>query len=123
MILFLDDDKYRTKRFKSVIPSAFTAETADQMVALLSKITDAEPAESVFLDHDLGGEVYVDSSLPNTGMEVVRWIVANKPAINQIIVHSLNHSAASRMVSHLKEQGYNVEAIPFTALFLNWTSY
>jgi hypothetical protein len=45
------------------------------------------------LDHDLGGEIYVDTNYSNTGSEVVRWIEKNKPDIKEIVVHSYNSSA------------------------------
>lgn len=102
-ILFLDDDKRRTVKFKSLVPCAMTAETSEQMIELLSE--DAH-FDFVFLDHDLGGEIYVDSSRDDTGMEVVRWIVKNKPSIGQVVVHSLNYPCAMEMVRDLKDAGY-----------------
>jgi hypothetical protein len=65
------------------------------------------------LDHDLGGETYVDSDNKNTGMEVVRWIVANKPKIGQIFVHSYNVGAAHVMAQDLSKAGYAVVRAPF----------
>jgi uroporphyrinogen-III synthase len=110
MILFLDDDKYRTAKFRSTVPSAFTAETAGEMIALLKK---SEVVKHLFLDHDLGNEQFVSSEIENCGMEVVRWIVANKPNIEHIVVHSLNGYAAEEMKAKLKDAGYDVERIPF----------
>jgi hypothetical protein len=114
MILFLDDDAFRTRRFKRSYPSALTAETADQMIELLRNLT--EPVDLVFLDHDLGGEQFVDSNGKNTGMEVVRWIMENKPPVEKFIVHSMNHGAAEIMTGRLETSGYDVERIPFVAL-------
>ena len=114
-ILFLDDDPSRTKRFKEVVTHAQCASDAEGIITLLK---DTEQTDLLFLDHDLGGQTFVDSSETNTGMEVVRWIVANKPKINVIVVHSLNRPAAGEMVFKLYDVGYNVSAIPFLHLVI-----
>ena len=113
MILFLDDNWSRTALFKAAIPSAYTADTAPGMIALLEK---HQPADYVFLDHDLGGATYVDSSRDDTGMGVVRWIVEKKPPIKRVFVHSLNYEAAEEMVAKLKDAGYTAGHTPFTHL-------
>ena len=115
MILFLDDNPYRTKKFLQCWPSAHTAETAAQMIELLQN-TRQEPADFVFLDHDLGGEEGCDSNDVNTGMEVVRFVEDNKPLVRKFIVHTLNHPAGVRMREKLLDAGYEVVYIPFTVL-------
>ena len=67
----------------------------------------------LMLDHDLGGEIYVDTNYSNTGSEVVRWIEINKPRIKEIIVHSYNHSAGTMMTETLVSCGYDAKRIPF----------
>jgi hypothetical protein len=67
----------------------------------------------VFLDHDLGGKEAADPADPDTGMEVVRWIIDNHPNIGKIIVHSLNKSAGQLMASKLHDAGYWVLWVPF----------
>lgn len=118
MFLFLDDNPVRTRKFKSSVPSAMTAETAQEMIQLLEKTQDAIEPRYVFLDHDLGGEVFVDSNRKDCGMEVVRWIVANKPILDTIVLHTLNHEAAKMMHSELIKAGYKAEVKPFTSLRL-----
>lgn len=113
-VLFLDDDPKRLFKFKSYIPSAVLAATAEEMVQLLSELE--ETAKCVFLDHDLGGRVFVDSSDKETGMEVVRWIVQNNPDVQRFVVHSLNYEAARVMVEELITAGYKAEYIPFPDL-------
>jgi hypothetical protein len=108
-ILFLDDCPERTKVFKAALPSADTVETARAAIVALIE----EDWEWVFLDHDLGGKEAANSADPDTGMEVVRWIIENKPIIEKIIVHTLNKSAGQTMVSKLHEAGYWVLWIPF----------
>ena len=114
MILFLDDSKEHIKSFKRKVPSATTVMTAQDCINKLS-IPDSE-WDIVFLDHDLGGEVYVDSNREDCGMEVVRWIIENEPFIRQIIIHSLNTPAALEMRDKLRQARYQTICIPFTDL-------
>ena len=119
MILFLDDDHNRINKFRASVPWANIVETAQDMISLLKKCTEnKEHIEMLFLDHDLGGEQFVNSDRPDTGMEVVRWIAINKPKIDQIVVHSCNPPAAYRMEDELKDLGYDVLRIPFPSLKL-----
>lgn len=67
------------------------------------------------LDHDLGGKVFVDSNREDCGMEVVRWIMRNRPFIGRVIVHSWNEPAARRMVADLRRRDYAVSYAPFGA--------
>jgi predicted regulator of Ras-like GTPase activity (Roadblock/LC7/MglB family) len=106
MILFLDDDSNRIKQFRSQVPSATFCRTAQEMISALSKAEGV--IDWLFLDHDLGGEVFVDSSLPNTGMEVVRWLERNRKEIVTVVVHSHNPAAARLMTDRLRATGYNV---------------
>jgi len=66
----------------------------------------------LFLDHDLGGETFVDSD-SRSGYATVKEIVQNKMYISQkdkikVVVHSWNEPAAVRMEAKLKENGFNV---------------
>ena len=116
MIIFLDDDRNRINHFRSKVPSVMVARTAKKCIELLSK---TEECGILFLDHDLGGEVYTDSHSQNCGMEVVRWIEKNEPCIRQIIVHSHNHYAAQDMVTRLKLKKYKVDYVPYIKLIQN----
>ncbi len=111
-ILFLDDSTVRTKEFKSNNPSAICVETADAAISYLNSNIPYETTY-VYLDHDLGGKEFVDSQNTNTGMEVVRWIITNKPKISLIIIHSLNPVAANNMLTDLKRAGYPTMVRPF----------
>jgi len=124
MDIFLDDSKNRTKAFMRQAPHAICVETAQQAIDLLKRghlprvvaVDGAQKVGHLFLDHDLGGEVYADSSRPDTGMEVVRWIVEHRPAIEIIVVHSMNGPAAIRMEQALIGAGYRCRRIPFHLL-------
>lgn len=105
-ILFLDDDLYRTKAFRSVIPSATCVDSADDCINKL-----VEQWDIVLLDHDLGDT--------KDGRYVANWISANKPIIGKIIVHSLNYPAAQEMLNILDTAGYSVAYRNFLDLKLN----
>lgn len=109
-ILFLDDNEARTNLFRRWIPGGSHTTTAAGMIALLS---NTEVTDLAFLDHDLGGEVFVDSGREDCGMEVVRWVVQNKPSVRQFVVHTLNPSAGEEMARRLSEAGYTVDQVPF----------
>lgn len=111
-ILFLDDNPKRVKAFRSEVPFAKIAYNAPDMIKLIKD--QDEPIDFCFLDHDLGGEVYVDSNREDTGAEVARWISAKKPDINVVIVHTYNPEGAAIMTSVIKKAGYeHVEYFPF----------
>lgn len=104
-ILFLDDSYFRRMAFIKKFPECKLALTAPMAIKMLQE----EPEwDLVSLDHDLGGQVFVDSNREDCGMEVVRWIVANSPKILNIRIHSWNPPAADRMMDALAAAGYRV---------------
>ena len=69
-ILILEDDVSRIGIFKEKLKGHdlyFFDEAADAIGAF--KLMTDKPWDIVFLDHDLGGQVFVPSSHPNTGMQ------------------------------------------------------
>ena len=115
-IVFLDDDHKRAKAFLEKIPDATWVETAQQVIDIL-KLQDKTPF--LFLDHDLGGEIFVDSSRSDTGMEVVRWIEQNNPSIGTIFVHTMNPGAGNEMTERLTKAGFDAKRAPFNILINN----
>jgi hypothetical protein len=130
-IIFLDDDENRTASFlnkvsgsvasrKGNIHTPTTAIGAIDWIKAIDALREQpdmdEHTLTVFLDHDLGGEIYVDSNREDCGMEVVRWIVANKPRIEEIVVHTHNTPAGEAMVDSLSSAGYKVCYCPFNSL-------
>ena len=118
-ILFLDDDPRRAECFLGWYPHAVWVETAPQCIASL-----AEDWDEVHLDHDLGGEIFVDSNREDCGMEVVRWLCREvRPSLkteSRIVVHTHNMNAAGHMVNQLRAAGYTVEYIPFGMDLNRW---
>ncbi len=119
-ILFLDDDPDRARAFLGRHPRAVWVQTAAECIARL-----AENWYQVHLDHDLGGEIFVDSSRDDCGMEVVRWLCSQpqEPLPNTwFFVHSHNADAADLMVQSLLQHGYQAVYRPFGIDVLDWFS-
>lgn len=112
-LLFLDDDEKRITAFIKKVPSAKIYRTAE---GIIKAIENTDIIDVLFLDHDLGGEIMVDSNRPDTGMEVVRYIEANKPAINHIFIHTMNPVASIEMYNRLLKLGYDAIRLPFPML-------
>ncbi|WP_406699532.1 cyclic-phosphate processing receiver domain-containing protein [Singulisphaera sp. Ch08] len=110
-VLFLDDDPDRAAIFLAQVPHAVWVATVDACLRLLE-----EEWDEVHLDHDLGGETFVDCGREDCGMEVVRWLCLEAhPHLTptRFYVHSHNAGAADLMVMQLRVAGYRVEGRPF----------
>ncbi len=109
--LVLDDDKSRMAKF-------FYLKGDDDLMRVWNakdciSSLKLEEWDLVSLDHDLRGQPYDDPTEENSGSEVVRWIVANKPKVKEFVVHSYNHLQAPKMVESLIGAGYKAEWVPF----------
>lgn len=105
-ILLLEDDLNRVEQFNyrvvelnernHVKCELVHIETAKECIELL----EADKFDLILLDHDLGGEVYVDTNNTNTGSEVARWINKNPEKMNgvSIITHTFNPAGAKNIV-------------------------
>jgi len=113
-VLFLDDSHTRWKTFRSLHPQADRVETAHAAVRALERsVVLVRPFHAVCLDHDLGGEHFVDSSRRDCGMEVVRYMVKMRPPVGHVIVHT-NFAEAGKTMRHmLRAAGYDVVYWPF----------
>jgi CheY-like chemotaxis protein len=100
-ILFLDDDRKRIDEFRERAAGmnleVTIVETAADCIASLSQ----RSFDLVLLDHDLGGETFCDSDREDCGMEVVRWLKANRGDHGAFIVHTMNAVAAATMYFEL----------------------
>lgn len=112
-ILFLDDDHARISAFRGIIERVdchlSIVETAEDCISELNRTA----FDLVLLDHDLGGEIFVDSEREDCGMEVVRWLKTNGGEHGSFIVHTMNPVAATAMYFELQTMGYRVEQAPF----------
>ncbi len=115
-VLFLDDYSMRLKWAAEEFEEDDLVAVTTAAGAIMA-LENYGPWDLVMLDHDLGGEVFVDRMRKDCGMEVVRWIVKNKPEITEIVVHSGNQNAAAIMVWGLKRGGYAAEYKPEIATY------
>jgi hypothetical protein len=109
--LFLDDDPARASAFLETHPDAVWVQTVPECLEKLLEAWD-----EVHLDHDLGGEQFVDVDREDCGMEVVRWL-AREPRGHlrraKFTVHSHNMAAAYEMALRIHSLGFDVDARPF----------
>lgn len=93
--LVLEDSKERVKEFKRRFeesPREIIADFTETSADCISKLK-TEKYHVVFLDHDLGDEVFVSSDREDTGAEVARWVSENFSDLEPdmlFIVHSMN---------------------------------
>lgn len=108
-ILFLDDNPARTRWAVHNLGPGNTLHTCETAPGAITLLEAFAPYDLVHLDHDLTEETFVDSSRTDCGMEVVRWIIRNKPEIKRIIVHTMNTPAGHEMVRTLRFHGYDAK--------------
>ena len=101
-ILFLDDDENRhweinrLNRGRHDIHKVYTAKEC------IEALQEGE-WDMLFLDHDLGGEVYVDSA-NGTGYEVAEFLEANNEyQPPKMYIHSFNPVGAKNMHNCIPE--------------------
>jgi len=112
-IFILEDSEDRIAVFESLygeVAELVIARNADEGISMLN----GGEFDLVFLDHDLGGEVYVDSSEHNTGFTVAKNLL-KRDQHPIVIIHSWNYHGARNMERALVEGGYraNVSYLPF----------
>lgn len=117
-ILVLEDAQERIELFKKLLigHQVDFKETAESAIATL---TEQEGYDMLFLDHDLGGQIYVDSG-DGTGFEVAKKLVEDETIYNKnrsafVFVHSCNYYGAGNMQALLMSK-FKTLAFPFTVL-------
>ena len=106
-ILILEDNLSRQEFFK-VNLEKHNLTITDSSKVTIEKLS-TEKWDILFLDHDLGGQVHVESG-ENTGYEVAKFLEQNKKFMPlNIIVHSLNVVGAKNIINALP----NAFHIPF----------
>jgi DNA-binding response OmpR family regulator len=96
-VFILEDDPHRVELFRAAATQhdVVYSDNVDDAVAALNR----GPFDVFLLDHDLGGETYVDSAQRNTGAGFCREAVAQEAMAHaSVIVHSYNQAGAQRMV-------------------------
>jgi hypothetical protein len=92
-------------------PQAVWVTTVAECLSRLEDVWD-----EVHLDHDLGGQTFVDSTAEDCGMEVIRWLCKEpRHHLEETLffVHTHNAAAGLLMVLQMRSCGYNGEFRPF----------
>jgi len=115
-IFIVEDDQVRIDIFKEKFEGIknaklFIATTASEAKKILKENKDKQ-WDMIFLDHDLGGRVYVESADQNTGYQVAKFIRDNDIKYYNIITHTLNPMGAKNIQGILKDCNH----VPFTLL-------
>ena len=94
-IFILEDDHMRQHWFREHFKqhNITIVDNAKDAIKLLS----TEEFSFIMLDHDLGGEVFVDSEKENTGYQVAKALINTSNANKPVVIHSWNVPAAQRM--------------------------
>jgi len=78
--------------------------TVSNEAVTANAILDKVKFDIIFLDHDLGGQVYVDSEEENTGFQVAQHLPSTINNNTRVIIHSWNEPAACRMLYVLEHR-------------------
>ena len=120
-IFILDDSLERINTLRSLLDQRYA--NAEITVAGTAKYAKSvfdlnRDFDLVFLDHDLGGRIYVNSEEEETGYQVAKHMLKRKVNSGQVIVHTMNIVGAQNICSLLTGE-YLVYHIPFPDLVEN----
>ena len=106
-IMILEDNIERVKSFKKMLKDHELTIT-DRSDDAIKLVKDSK-YDFIFLDHDLGGEQYVDSKEYDTGFRVACAIPSSVNEGTDVIIHSFNPVGAKNMQNILP----NARCMPF----------
>lgn len=112
-ILVLEDNEERIKYFKQGL-IGYTVDYCTTAKECKERIENTI-YNLIFLDHDLGGRVYVDSDEEDTGYQVAKLIPDSINKNTRVVIHTLNPQGAKRMKQAI---GTNATWVPFISLKL-----
>ena len=103
-ILILEDDSTRHAKFEEILEGheVCIVDTAEAAINKLNCYGD--DWDWLFLDHDLGGEIYVESGI-GTGYQVACWLEEHKDKMPKrgVALHSLNSVGRKNMQAALPD--------------------
>jgi CheY-like chemotaxis protein len=110
-ILVLEDNEERIKIFRERMEQEGVSLTICDTVEACIPALENTMYDWLFLDHDLGGNVYVPSDgEEKTGWHVAKWLSENPDRMPEtIVVHSLNPDGRKNIISLLPQ----AQDIPF----------
>ena len=110
-ILILEDNGDRVKKFFEMFEeySLVVVNSAADAISFAS----TSKFDAIFLDHDLGGKVYVNSEDENTGYQVAKMLSVSINHRTPVVIHSWNPDGAKKMKEALRDHNAQVEIVPF----------
>jgi len=116
-ILILEDNQDRINKFKSALKNQDLYIAEDVQHA--KEHCNFNEFSVIFLDHDLGNKMWVNSNEENTGYQFVKWLIKNDLQKNSLFyIHSMNPIGANKMFNLLKDNGWDGIWIPYHLLNL-----
>lgn len=110
-VFVLEDSLERIVLFREFLQNKEVVYTDDVDIAI--RELRRNKFDLIFLDHDLNGKVFVDSTVEKTGFHVISCLKESINEETQVIVHSMNPEGASNMV---RAHPFNVVHIPYHLL-------
>lgn len=110
-ILVLEDSLERIKAFRECFIGKTVTYTDQADVAI--EAVEKTKWDMIFLDHDLGGKLFVDSEEKNTGYQVARLLPETINKDTPCILHSMNWVGSLKMHKASPDNTYR---IPFPKL-------
>lgn len=110
-ILVLEDNSIRIEKFKQLFKNQELFISDNVKEAL--NICLVQDFQVMFLDHDLGNAIWVDSNEENTGYQFIKKLIERQLQKNSLIyIHSMNPIGANKMLNLLLDNGYDGIWIP-----------
>jgi DNA-binding NarL/FixJ family response regulator len=114
-ILILEDNPIRIEQFRQLLKNQEL--TITDTVSCAEELCKQINYDIMFLDHDLGCRIWVDSQEENTGYQFVKWLVEISLQRKALIyIHSMNPVGANKMLNLLLDNGYDGIWVPFPQL-------
>lgn len=102
-IYILEDNDQRIELFQNKLKDHLIYPYKDVSTQAIQALND-RVYDLIFLDHDLGGKVYVDSLEENTGYQLAKHLNESLNKDTKVIIHSYNTVGAQNIHDILKTQ-------------------
>jgi CheY-like chemotaxis protein len=120
-IFILEDSEARIEWFREELGNIFDltiTTTSSEAIASYDP-----PYDLILLDHDLGGEIYVNPDEGDTGFAFCKFLTSTYKEIPcPVVIHSMNHIGAHNMKCELHKINTVATMLDFSTLRYRWTT-